>query len=280
MIPFPPKHILVPFDFSAASAAALETARRWSERFGARVEVFYVDGRGGAERQSVLRKLARAAGPRATLHVAEGEAAPAIVRHARFSGADLLIMGTKGRVGLKRLREGSVTESVVRESPIPVLSVHESAAEVASVLAPMNLEPYAEAGLLAACQTACELGATVTALHVEPRRDDAAAARARHAVQTLVESLPEPLRSRAAPRVRIESGEPVETILSAAPAYGLVVLVARRKSVVGDALLGTTAEQVLRRSPSPVLAIPCPTEPAGAPELAPVPWLAPLPPFA
>src|SRR5262245_62289923 len=112
MINFPPQRILVPFDFSATSRAALATARGLSERFGSRLEAFYVEpGPGGpligeecVRRQGVLKKLAHAVGPDVGLHLADGPAAPAILRHARLCGADLIVMGTQGRVGLRRLR--------------------------------------------------------------------------------------------------------------------------------------------------------------------------------
>lgn len=281
MIQFPPSRILVPFDFSPSARAALATAQGLAGRFGGAVELFYVHkGPGLTERarKAVLRKLASAA-PAARLSLAEGQAAPAIVRHARYSGADLMIMGTEGRVGLKRLRAGSVAEAVVRESPIPVLTVRESAGEPAGVLAPMNLESYAEAGLVAAAQVAVALGAKLTVLHVLADQSDRAAANARKRLTGLVDSLPEPLRSGAEPDIVIMHGDPVPAVLETAPAYGMIVLVARRKSVIGDAVLGTTAERVLRLSPSPVLAVPCPEDEARALD-EPKGWSAPaLPPF-
>ena len=46
----------------------------------------------------------------------------AILDHARHF--DLIVMGTHGRKGLQRMLLGSVTESVLREAPCPVLAVH------------------------------------------------------------------------------------------------------------------------------------------------------------
>lgn len=275
-IRFPPKRILVPFDFSARSRAALETAQAYAGRFGSALELFYVEkGPAPADRRrAVLRKLARAGGPSARVEIAEGPAAPVILRHAEYSGADLVVMGTEGREGLRRLRAGSVAEAVVRDCPLPVLTVHERAIETAAVLAPMNFEPYAETGLVAAAQAAARLDATLTVLHVCPRRDDEAMRAARERLGKLVAELPLP---GPQPRVAVEHGDPVGTVLELAPAYGLIVLVARRKSLVGDAVLGTTAEQVLRRSPSPVLTIPCAqAEPAPAPLVWPAPAFPPF----
>ena len=58
----------------------------------------------------------------ATVRV-EGEPAPEIVRLATEEKADLIVMGTRGRRGLRRLLAGSVAEHVVRAAPCPVLTV-------------------------------------------------------------------------------------------------------------------------------------------------------------
>jgi nucleotide-binding universal stress UspA family protein len=52
-----------------------------------------------------------------------GAAADRIVAHAREWGADLIVMGTHGRRGLRRLALGSDAEQVVRDAPVPVLLV-------------------------------------------------------------------------------------------------------------------------------------------------------------
>ncbi len=55
--------------------------------------------------------------------VVEGYPSAAIIDVAEKKSADLIVMGSHGRSGLKRLWLGSVAESVVREAPIPVLIV-------------------------------------------------------------------------------------------------------------------------------------------------------------
>ena len=52
-----------------------------------------------------------------------GPAAETIVRDARKQRADLIVLGTHGRRGLRRLVLGSDAEAVVRTSPVPVLLV-------------------------------------------------------------------------------------------------------------------------------------------------------------
>jgi nucleotide-binding universal stress UspA family protein len=46
-----------------------------------------------------------------------------IVRYAKETAIDLIVIGTHGRTGLAHVFMGSVAEKVVRKSPCPVLSV-------------------------------------------------------------------------------------------------------------------------------------------------------------
>jgi nucleotide-binding universal stress UspA family protein len=53
----------------------------------------------------------------------EGFPASEIVRFAKDSACDLIVMGTHGRTGLKHWLLGSVAEYVVRQAACPVLTV-------------------------------------------------------------------------------------------------------------------------------------------------------------
>ena len=55
--------------------------------------------------------------------VAVGEPARQILAQAAESQADVIVMGTKGLEGTRRLMFGSTTEKVLRESRVPVLAV-------------------------------------------------------------------------------------------------------------------------------------------------------------
>src|ERR1700685_3832926 len=55
-----------------------------------------------------------------------GPASDMIIAQAKEWPADLIVMGTHGRRGLRRLAMGSDAEGVVSKSPVPVLLVHSS----------------------------------------------------------------------------------------------------------------------------------------------------------
>jgi nucleotide-binding universal stress UspA family protein len=57
-------------------------------------------------------------------HLGEGSPSAEIIAIAKASRADLIVMGTHGRRGVRHLLLGSVAEEVVRRSPVPVLTVN------------------------------------------------------------------------------------------------------------------------------------------------------------
>ena len=59
--------------------------------------------------------------------VGVGEPAEEIVRLARGEAVDLIVMGTRGRSGLRHVLLGSVAETVVRTAPCPVFTVKTAA---------------------------------------------------------------------------------------------------------------------------------------------------------
>ncbi|WP_341318332.1 universal stress protein [Paraburkholderia sp. IMGN_8] len=56
--------------------------------------------------------------------------ASCLARCAERLGAELVVMGTHGRRGMRRMVIGSVAERFVRHSPCPVLLIRETPAEV------------------------------------------------------------------------------------------------------------------------------------------------------
>jgi nucleotide-binding universal stress UspA family protein len=52
--------------------------------------------------------------------VRDGEPGPAIVEEAREWGADLIVVGSRGHTGIRRMLEGSVSQYVVDHAPCPV----------------------------------------------------------------------------------------------------------------------------------------------------------------
>lgn len=142
------KKILVPFDGSAPSRAGLESAIALGKNQHARLRILHVVDEnaviqgiepslnvgdlidslvaGGHQLLAEAAATAKKRGAKADtvfyeLHL--GRVADRIVAEAARWHADVIVMGTHGRRGFRRLVMGSDAEAVVRESPVPVLLV-------------------------------------------------------------------------------------------------------------------------------------------------------------
>jgi nucleotide-binding universal stress UspA family protein len=143
------KRILVPVDGSPTSRSGLREALELAKGQGATVQLVHVvdqhymamkgmeSSAGLNDMMESLKRSGRGilknaqamadrAGVRATsvlLETLTGPAADPIVRQARKWGADLIVLGTHGRRGVRRLIMGSDAEQIVRNSPVPVMLV-------------------------------------------------------------------------------------------------------------------------------------------------------------
>jgi universal stress protein A len=141
--------ILCPIDFERDSMDALELACRIAKQNSATVCLLTVIGAPPAAATALppaplvpdtefetscrgqLEALAKEklTGVPSEIFVATGNAASEILNLAAGRNVDLIVMGTHGRTGVKHLLLGSVAERVVRESRVPVLTVHPKTAE-------------------------------------------------------------------------------------------------------------------------------------------------------
>ena len=85
----------------------------------------FLDGMRENAQDVVDRAVARAGFPAgsAVPSVVAAEPSHGIIAEAVRAGADLIVIGSHGRRGLRRLFLGSVAEHVVRHSPVPILVV-------------------------------------------------------------------------------------------------------------------------------------------------------------
>lgn len=143
------EHILVPMDESPISYAALQHAEEIAHSFGAKITIISVlalDPMVGVDFYQVAPSIteyvltaeknaqARINEVKATLleHgiqqvntkiVREVSPATGILNTLNEIGADLIVMGSHGRKGLKKFVLGSVAQEVLGESFVPVLIV-------------------------------------------------------------------------------------------------------------------------------------------------------------
>jgi nucleotide-binding universal stress UspA family protein len=142
------RKILVPVDGSEASTLGLREAAKLAKACGATLKAIHVVNdlvlvntayfpqsfydqtiaalrQGGKKVLESAQATARANAAELQVELLDTIGGPAdqIIEHAKTWGADLIVMGTHGRRGLRRLALGSDAEMVLRASPVPVLFV-------------------------------------------------------------------------------------------------------------------------------------------------------------
>ena len=183
------KKILVPRDFSPFSEQALQHALDLANRTGAEVHLLFVeiphadalaltaegvDGARKALKEQLMEGLEQnGAGVQFQQAVVRDIApAPAIVAYAEEHDIDLIVMGTHGRRGLRRLLLGSTAEEVVRTAPCPVFTVRQPETPVAAlegvnaILVPIDFSKHARTALHHAKELAALYHTRLDLLHV------------------------------------------------------------------------------------------------------------------
>jgi nucleotide-binding universal stress UspA family protein len=145
------RKILVPVDGSATSMLGLAEAIKLAKSLGSALRLVHVVNEfvligadvpgvylenfieslreGGKETLSKAGEFVRQHALEPQILILEsigGRAADLIVEQAKEWPADLIVMGTHGRRGIRRLVLGSDAELVLRSSPVPVLLVRGS----------------------------------------------------------------------------------------------------------------------------------------------------------
>jgi nucleotide-binding universal stress UspA family protein len=186
--------------------------------------------------------------------------ASAIVRYLESNPSDMLVLSTRAREGLPRWVERSVAETTAERSSTMTLFVPDGSRgfissetghlSLRSILVPVARDTDSRAAITFATRAAHLLRAEedvpvkITLLHVGPDRP----------------VLPESISNTPHCDFQLEcrDGDVVDEIIAAADRTKaeLIVMTTLGRSSVIDAMKGSTTQQVLRRSPCALLAVP------------------------
>lgn len=285
--------ILVPTDGSDHAVRAAGRAIRLADVLDATVEAVHVvdtvsvagpfDAGGvseeylaeiEADREGLVEEVAALAPVSESVEttVLHGRPANRIVEYAAEVDADLIAMGTRGQTGIERLLMGSVTEQVLRQSPVPVFTTlatddTEPVYGYSDVLVPTDGSDTAAAALDHAIEIADATDARVHSLSVAEPTVVLQRLGGGPAGETVDESVGRQATAPLLERVRdagleasgaVREGTPDEEILDYVDEQDvdLVVIGTHGRSGLERALVGSTAERVLRRADVPVVAVP------------------------
>jgi nucleotide-binding universal stress UspA family protein len=141
------RRILVPVDFSEVAPILAKWAKGFAKQLNAKIiltyiledlstyEGIFVDLKTLTELENTLYEGAKKSMedflkehfsdfPDVEPVLEKGDVVETILRVTQEKGADFIVIGTHGRKGLDRILFGSVAEGVVKNSPIPVVTIN------------------------------------------------------------------------------------------------------------------------------------------------------------
>lgn len=281
--------VLVPVDFSPPSRLAVNHGIAFARKFRAHLTLLNVvetpatytfpADYGQLEmhhREQARRMLSALIGPEnedgldLQIMVNSGNVEEQIAAAIRDINADVVVMGTHGRGLFGRALLGSVTQHLLRKIPVPILTVCHVTRPLAfeRILFATDLSEASNPGFRETLGLANETRSTLTILHSV---DIPAIAYAEPGLavfdrQELFDHARVRLQALGAEgsgeKVHIDTllveGNAAQAILRAAEEHNadLIVLTVPRKGLIERALLGSTAERVIREAHIPVLSIP------------------------
>ena len=282
--------ILVPTDFSPRTDNAFSYALGLARQIGAGVHLMHVTGRledeaqgPDGDPQKTIDDLLAATLAR---HDAEGvhvelvrqrgmKPATAILDYARREHIDLMVIGTHGVHGVRRLWLGSVAEQIVHQAPCHVLVVHErdegeaSPQAIKRLLAPIDFSDTSRALLRRARALAATYDAEIDLLHVietpsflKPITGLATLGDLAPDVGAKAEAYLNRLRDESGNpsitvRTHLEEGNPASRIVQFAQEHNtdLIVIATHGLSGMKRFFLGSVTERVVRAAPCPVFCV-------------------------
>ncbi|SEP18654.1 Nucleotide-binding universal stress protein, UspA family [Halogranum amylolyticum] len=278
------QRILLPTDGSEASSIAAEAAVSLADQFDAELHVIHVlehdetstdnvdsPTRYGEEAVQAAVELATSSGVEATRAVIEKRKSihQEILTYTDEHSIDCIVMGTRGRSGLNRLLLGSVAEQTLRESPVPVMTVHEETVidpDIGSILVPTDGSECAHTAVDHAGELARSVDATLHVIYVVETGQVINGNRVRKLREAL-EEIGEKALDLALDQVQSSTYLPTETSIVNGPPYIEIVRYAEEHDVdcivmgthgrkgIRRFLLGSVTERVIRRADVPVISV-------------------------
>jgi nucleotide-binding universal stress UspA family protein len=283
------KNILCPVDFFPASDAAAWYAAALASKYDAKLHLLHVVApfvpgslqlavavvditksleESAKQELEKLQTALRETGVEVQADVWTGDAYDEIKRAIEVENPDLIVMGTHGRRGVERWFMGSTTEKLLRHTPVPLVTISAAGeksfnrAQFDRILVTTDFSEGTADALNYAFSVAQENQSKVTFLHVLHEAADPAAKYRDSVVNEVRKQLddlvPPEARNWCDIVSRVETGVPyrfIQRILQDEK-IDLVVMNIHGKGMLDRALLGSTAERVVRVAPCPVMMIP------------------------
>jgi nucleotide-binding universal stress UspA family protein len=286
-------HVLCPVDFSEISRRAFNHATALAQWYDATLTVLNVfpvmpvldvpplvlDDKLRNELTRDLRRFTELvpAGVRLELRVEQADLIHEQIREdVRNSHVDLLVMGSHGRSGFKRLLLGSVAERVIRHAPCPTMIVPAHAHDVVperpvryrTILCPVDFSEHSSRAVEYAVTLAEEADAELRLLHVLPPLagelselessfEDLRLQIEGDRLRRLGELVPADAAAYCTVHTALRQGAVHREIIAAAAEHpaDLIVMGAQGRGALDAAIFGSNTARVARAACCPVLVV-------------------------
>lgn len=270
------EHIMVPVDEWELAGNIVKFAEVIAQAFSAKTTLLHVapDLTKLPETQQLFalveqERLSSEFKSRSSMDVSlrMGDPASEIVKFALLEQVDLIAMPTHGRHGVDRLIHGSVTEEVLRHSPVPVLISNEperanaghSMERIARILLPVYTQEATKPIVSLLIDLAKRMDSEVVLYHDERGINDVGTPLEPQDASQAIEHCAAHLTQEGVRHSIVRAtGEPVATdILNKVKEMNidLVVMTTHGRSGLMRGVFGSVTEAVLRNSPCPLLAV-------------------------
>lgn len=161
-------NVLIPVDFSPTSDNAVDYAVQFKEEFELSITCMNAFSR--VKPKTEVKKLLAKYPRKFSIELIEGDLFSGFKDYISYNKVDLIIMGTKGAQGLKKLFLGSNTSKLMLQTSIPILIVPEEAKfeSISKILWASDFKPIVNIGALNLLKKiALETDSTVRIAHVK-----------------------------------------------------------------------------------------------------------------
>ena len=191
--------------------------------------------------------------------VVDGSPAESILDEAARANTLLIALGTHGRGGLEKLRFGSVAETVLRESRVPVLTVNSSIEmpgppDLRRIVCAIEPDGDAAGTLSYAAGLAEKLGSRLTVVSIAAEGKDG---EIREWISTVCENIDESVKQQCELEQIVRSGDVVGQVLAEADDVNADLLVIGiSHDLFADGSLGARTAEIVNRAHCPVITVP------------------------
>ncbi len=279
-----PNKILVPIDFSEQAIIAFEQAQNLAKVFNAEITLLFIEEESGLigrlfsddneqmERKKIHEQLQHKldsfakeaetkSGVRTETMISHGKIYDKVTEVAEMIGATFICMGTNGSIGIKKKFIGSNALRVVRESKIPVITIHgkNHRRGCKNIVLPLDLTKETREKVNRSVEFAKHFGSTIRVVSVITSTDEFVVNRLTRQMDQVQKFIEKENVECTAEIIR--SGRTGESVADSVIDYAnkvkadLIIIMTQQELDFTEMFIGSAAQEMINNSEIPVMSI-------------------------